>query len=1107
MQKRVGSILIFIFIQIGFQLSLDTILFPTLLNNILFNKSFPLNYDGRNNEIVLIKCPSEKFKYANIENLFIPSIMPSNVIKITANKLEKVVWYGVFHNNKSELYSIINCGIIKINYLHLNITTNWLVKINWDISNNKTTSVIPFDTTTLPTNACNTTINKTIIYKTYNGILKDKPYNISESYKNQLVYVFILNDNNTIDEILFPCQIYKPVYYKPNITLIGIIPSKVVNNIFIVTKEYENKAYFPILTSTSEKPYFYINEKINVSEVEYTMNDDYKENSNKIVNDTINLHGYGIFKFTYYCDDCINKNDTVTIKKIFFGPNKDNIILKNESIVVNKDKNLKFQANCGINTYTFAYLEKVSFNSKTIYMKNISQYLTLNDNEFLLDSSKIYLNISYPNGIFKCHYKTPTYTILEIDEFLLKSDIIPKKNFTIEVNKTQEINVNKPSKNKTKILKLNLKKQKFKTIPFFPDLLIVILIFTILFIGIYTYNKKTLIFQFFYNIKMKRKHPNIHIWWNRYKTFSIYDSEDYISEEEYLNYEYQNFEKIKFNIGGETVQRPFPIKLPLKGTNFKNKLLKNLMAKKVTEKSFDREYIVSYYPFNEKYNEFWNMLYDENINVIISVTYNNKKTGKRNVIPYWLSKKNIYGNLKVERFNKKEIISQKIDLLQFNITKLNEITKTLTIIDIFNWEEYSILKCDIDIYEIYNEVIQIDDTSKILLHSQLAPYTTIVEPQLIINDIIKSYNIGYIDIISFNSITNSLTKYFFNKNILNDNDGYTIYKKNYEQYIENIKLKETSMNASLRPFLNFTNYLNLGKMNYILRQLENICNYDINTLKKVCSRFYEIQNNLQLSLKINYKNIPCLDGNCINFNSNYFVHGNILEYCTKNLKKRKIIMCQIPNKETKLDMINMIINYKVSTIVMLVNNEEIILNNLVNYLPNNINTVYFYGIYRIQKLNDSKESTSEISISTYSIQGNDEKSHIITYIQLKCWSNNEVIKNHNIILKLYNIILRNINENPVIFQCCGGIGKSGTLALIFYIIDNLNQFNSFDPLFYLNIIRQIRYLSIPGIDQFMLVLSVVYENFKNDIKKYNPELYDKFFKIRDIILNNGLQYL
>uniref|UniRef100_A0A0K0E3F5 Tyrosine-protein phosphatase domain-containing protein n=1 Tax=Strongyloides stercoralis TaxID=6248 RepID=A0A0K0E3F5_STRER len=1114
MSKKIKLTLIFIIFQIIFLVSLDINLFPNFLNNTFFNESFILNYNTINNDIVLIKCPSSKFKYVNNESLFIPSsLMPSNVLKVTKNNLEKVEWFAILHNNKSESYSMINCGTIINKKSYINATKHWLIKINWNTSNNITKNVTLFNTTTLPADECNKSRNKTIIYKNYKGVLNDKPFNISESYKNQLVYIFIFDNQKKTDEILFPCQIYKPIYYCPNITLTKVVPSKIVNNISIVKKDYENKTYFPILTSNFERPYFFINEKLHVAELRYTINGDYNVISlKKLINNNFTIYGYGIFQFTYYCDDCIGKNNISSIKNYFFGPKEDNIIIKSKNITTYNDRKLNFQGNCSINTYTFAYLEKASFNTKIIYFKNISQSLTQTTNEFLLDSSQLYLNNSYPNGTLKCYYKTPTYNILEIYKFSLETKNLSRNNISTEINK-----------NKTNTSKL--KKRKQKTIPFFPHLTIFLIIFTILFIGIYMYNKKSFITKYIDHLKMKKRHSNIHKWWNNYKTFSIDNYKSDILEDEYYDNIIKSSKIVKFNIGGESVQLPYKHILEENVEVSRHNLFDKFKVKKITNPSLQREYIISYYPSNDSQNEFWEMIYNESINIIISVNYKNKNNNEKDSLSYWPNGTSIYGSIEVKLFKKKLIKSTKISILQFSITKFNNITKSLVILDIFGWMEYSILECDIDIYEVYKGIMKIDDASKILLHSQLAPCSrvltflyffvilesmendkTITDPLSIISDLMKSYNIGPINIFSYNIITNALIRYFFDKNILFDEKGYTTYKCNYEEYINNLKMKEKSMSNNIRPFLCFTNYLNLGILDYILQQLQNICIYDKNILKKMCSNFYAIKKNPELCRKINYENIPCLDNGSINFknfnnySTNSYIHGNILHYYTYNFYKRTIILCQIPNKNTIIDTINMIINYKVSTIVILVNNKEIITNNLTNYFPSGINITHQYGPYKIKKLSDNTDSTSDICISNYSIQEIDKKIHFVTCIHLQCWSNHEVPKDHKKIYNLYKLILKNIDENPIIFQCCGGIGKSGTLALIFYIIDNINQFTSFDLLFYLKFIREQRHLSILGMDQFMLALAIVYENFKNKIDAFNPILYEKFFNLRNTIL-------
>ncbi|CEF61726.1 Protein-tyrosine phosphatase, receptor/non-receptor type domain and Protein-tyrosine/Dual specificity phosphatase domain-containing protein [Strongyloides ratti] len=85
-------------------------------------------------------------------------------------------------------------------------------------------------------------------------------------------------------------------------------------------------------------------------------------------------------------------------------------------------------------------------------------------------------------------------------------------------------------------------------------------------------------------------------------------------------------------------------------------------------------------------------------------------------------------------------------------------------------------------------------------------------------------------------------------------------------------------------------------------------------------------------------------------------------------------------------------------------------------------------------------------------------------------------------------------------QCSSGVGRTGTLALIIYMIDMIKLKKSFDPIKCLDYVRQRRYKAVQTSNQFFFALSFLYEHFKKRIVAVNTEIYDKFMKLVQTLL-------
>ena len=104
---------------------------------------------------------------------------------------------------------------------------------------------------------------------------------------------------------------------------------------------------------------------------------------------------------------------------------------------------------------------------------------------------------------------------------------------------------------------------------------------------------------------------------------------------------------------------------------------------------------------------------------------------------------------------------------------------------------------------------------------------------------------------------------------------------------------------------------------------------------------------------------------------------------------------------------------------------------------------------------------------------------------------------HKSIYGLYKKIVSLRTDDYVAIHCSAGIGRTGTLALIMYLIDTINYFPTFDPIERLKCLREHRYLAVQKYNQFVFALVVVFEHYKKQIDDMDADAYDKFLEVAE----------
>uniref|UniRef100_A0A0K0FAL1 Protein-tyrosine phosphatase n=1 Tax=Strongyloides venezuelensis TaxID=75913 RepID=A0A0K0FAL1_STRVS len=204
-------------------------------------------------------------------------------------------------------------------------------------------------------------------------------------------------------------------------------------------------------------------------------------------------------------------------------------------------------------------------------------------------------------------------------------------------------------------------------------------------------------------------------------------------------------------------------------------------------------------------------------------------------------------------------------------------------------------------------------------------------------------------------------------------------------------------------------------------------------------------------------------------------------------------------------MLDMIYRYKVSIVVILMRPEEsrIKISKWIPYFPlsDDIFKTSNYIVTRTKYMDVDKNMISE---SEYSIHNGKDELFNFTILHYQGWPDKNIPCEHRSIYELYTKIMNIDTDNYIAIHCSGGIGRSGTLGLIIYLIDTINLFPSFDPIARLGYLRKHRYKAVQTYSQFVFALLVVFDHFKKKIDDMDPNAYQKFYNMaRRIFVKDG----
>uniref|UniRef100_A0A0N4Z5M6 Protein tyrosine phosphatase n=1 Tax=Parastrongyloides trichosuri TaxID=131310 RepID=A0A0N4Z5M6_PARTI len=112
-------------------------------------------------------------------------------------------------------------------------------------------------------------------------------------------------------------------------------------------------------------------------------------------------------------------------------------------------------------------------------------------------------------------------------------------------------------------------------------------------------------------------------------------------------------------------------------------------------------------------------------------------------------------------------------------------------------------------------------------------------------------------------------------------------------------------------------------------------------------------------------------------------------------------------------------------------------------------------------------------------------------VHYKKWPKYNIPSEYVEVYEMYKLIMKYENHKPMVYHCTSGIGRTGTLALITYMIDNIGISTSFDPANDLAFLRSCRYKAVQTTAQFILAFQVVCHHYKDSIEAMEKGLHDK----------------
>ncbi|PIC44801.1 hypothetical protein B9Z55_005047 [Caenorhabditis nigoni] len=261
--------------------------------------------------------------------------------------------------------------------------------------------------------------------------------------------------------------------------------------------------------------------------------------------------------------------------------------------------------------------------------------------------------------------------------------------------------------------------------------------------------------------------------------------------------------------------------------------------------------------------------------------------------------------------------------------------------------------------------------------------------------------------------------------------------------------------------------------------------------------------------KNRYKDVGCLDNNRVKLNnppwSHDYIHAN---YVGTPTNPKRFICTQAPMDKTCADFWYMCLQEKVETIFMLCNLTEKGAKKCCEYFPcKDKDTLNFEesGQKITVKFESSKtveftrKSDAKVTETIFSVEGPGGLSQKTTHYHWIDWPDRGVPTADGAILDLLG--KARASKAPIVVHCSAGIGRTGSVVMIEYIMDQLisgQQIEESDKI--LQKIREQRNNSIQTDQQYLFVHQVIMNYFMekklfdSDVKMAHLAFTEKYLK-------------
>uniref|UniRef100_A0A0K0E145 Protein-tyrosine-phosphatase n=1 Tax=Strongyloides stercoralis TaxID=6248 RepID=A0A0K0E145_STRER len=1115
----------------------------------LTGQSFPVTLKtNTSSDLVIVKCPGSSYRHIKATDHFslYGSSRERNLYYHTGD--EVFAWTPVIYNSSGT--SLTNCGKLLITKDQSSSSDNyeWTYNLNWEKQPVPMQIAEPHLISTeddMIGTECNVSETSIVVYhkNKENDVRKFNLKDKMKAHVNDLFYYFQKPANDDEMEVKIPCVIIRAVNKLPKLLIKGHTSTPIAYknlDIHVIKQKQLLGSYSIELSMGNEAstPDFYKGEEVKMKRMMFTRTGiEEIANSNEVITSSFSTQGYQLLKFSYDCPTIVGSK---MISRIFYlGPESENYVFPNENTIYLSNETA-IQPNCSLQRITFGYLDSVTVSGITTNLNDLMDdgiikngLKRVKDFVFMTDTKEDKVTL-------ECFHVTPNGNVTFVETFLKGKKVVVGRNDKGEEiygigmedaereefkNKLAEKNKELANERKTLFEKL---KDKVGVIGAYALVIgsgLAVLIITLM-IAIFCSIK--IVKPWIIRKRIQRKHPNTFIFWDRLSGQNLKAYAETVQSSKYIPEKLKNQIVTRKVEGGEVVES---------NTNacFDRNLVKcfkdidgEIKAHYISGISPIRTYIISDGPAPDKVEFFWELLYREDVAVTFAIIFQEHEMIKNShsKLFYWPQKKERYGKVNVEFCGNIHTDIPFVTVRRFTMTLENGKPKKLIHFHISNWKEHDVPHSDRLIIKLYKEISEQAGVGRVLVHathgsgSRVFMFTyfacifeamkendTIDEPLEVIKEVRSQRYGGNISSFEYAYITRALATYFMESKLLVDITNHRLaFNDEYDDFIFKLGDKEANMDPDLKNFLSFVNIVDDGKLKDLCDQSVNVQMLSEVDLRLQCKRFFAISNMEVMSrMKIRYTDIPCLDKTSINVNGKGsmdiygFIHANEFRYKYKfGAKERKIIMCQAPLKTSMNDMLDMIHRYKIGIIVVLVNKEEIDKGAKCFPYLLTIRKEVNFGAYNLLYRDHQPGKNNYFTEYTYSVIDKSSRLvHTFKLLHYLNWPDKTIPSERHSLHGLYKRIIELYDNTHIVIHCSAGIGRTGTLALIIYMIDVIKSKESFDPIKCLAKIRKHRCKAVQTTPQFVYALSILYEHFKGQIDRMDDKAYENFMSLAD----------